>query len=69
MPQLGAKVVVSDIGTDAKGARTAEIVADEDQVRGADFKRQHRGVIVNTGSEAGLVMVFNSAVPDTMTRT
>ncbi len=131
--QQGAKVVVSDIGTDAKGARTAEIVADEIRAAGGEavactesvstmvgashtvetaiqaygrldilvnnaglragnpidkqteeqwnlvvdshlkssfamikyavpiFKRQLSGVIVNTGSEAGLGMVFNSA--------
>ena len=36
MAQQGAKVVVSDIGTDTKGARTAEIVADEIRAAGGE---------------------------------
>jgi 3-oxoacyl-[acyl-carrier protein] reductase len=133
MAQQGAKVIVSDIGTDAAGASTAGKVADEIRAAGGDavpltdnvatmegawrtvetavqsfgrldilvnnaglragnaidklteeqwglvvdshlktsfamikcavpvFKRQGGGVIVNTGSEAGLGMIFNSA--------
>jgi len=133
MAQQGAKVVVSDIGTDLEGASTAGKVADEIRAAGDEavpltdsvatmegarrtveqaiesygrldilvnnaglragnpidklteeqwdliadshlkasfamskfavpvFKRQGGGVIVNTGSEAGLGMIFNSA--------
>jgi NAD(P)-dependent dehydrogenase (short-subunit alcohol dehydrogenase family) len=133
MAQQGAKVVVSDIGTDPDGASTAEKVASEIRTAGGEavsctdnvatlegarrtvdaalhaygrldilvnnaglragnpvdkltedqwnlvvdshlkasfamtkfavpvFKRQGGGVIVNTGSEAGLGMIFNSA--------
>jgi NAD(P)-dependent dehydrogenase (short-subunit alcohol dehydrogenase family) len=133
MTQQGAKVVVSDIGTDPDGASTAEKVAEEIRTAGGEavsfmdnvatlegarhavdsalhaygrldilvnnaglragnpvdklteeqwtlvldshlkasfamtkfavpvFKRQGGGVIVNTGSEAGLGMIFNSA--------
>jgi len=133
MAQQGAKVVVSDIGTDVEGASTAGKVADEIRAAGGEavpltdsvatmegarrtveqaiqsygrldilvnnaglragnpidklteeqwdlitdshlkasfamskfavpvFKRQGGGVIVNTGSEAGLGMIFNSA--------
>ena len=133
MAQQGAKVVVSDIGTDTDGASTAEKVAKESRAAGGDavssidtvstlegarrtvetalqsygrldilvnnaglragnpvdklteeqwnlvldshlkasfamtkfavpmFKRQGSGVIINTGSEAGLGMIFNSA--------
>jgi NAD(P)-dependent dehydrogenase (short-subunit alcohol dehydrogenase family) len=133
MAQQGAKVVVSDIGTDSEGASTAEKVAAEIRAAGGEavsltdsvstmegarrtveqavqsysrldilvnnaglragnpidklteeqwdliadshlkasfamikfavpvFKRQGGGIIVNTGSEAGLGMIFNSA--------
>jgi NAD(P)-dependent dehydrogenase (short-subunit alcohol dehydrogenase family) len=133
MAQQGAKVVVSDIGTNAQGASTAATVAEEIHTSGAEavsltdsvatldgaqhtveqalqsygrldilvnnaglragnpidklteeqwdlvanshlkasfamtkfavpvFKRQGGGVIINTGSEAGLGMIFNSA--------
>ena len=133
MAQQGAKIVVSDIGTDTDGTRTAGKVAEEIRAAGGDaisstdnvaslegaqhtveaalqsygrldllvnnaglragnpidklteeqwnlvldshlkssfamtkfavpvFKRQGGGVIVNTGSEAGLGMIFNSA--------
>jgi len=133
MAQQGAKVVVSDIGTDSEGASTAGKVADEIRAAGGEaisltdsvstmegarrtveqavqsygrldilinnaglragnpidklteeqwdliadshlkasfamikfavpvFKRQGGGIIVNTGSEAGLGMIFNSA--------
>ncbi len=133
LAQQGAKIVVSDIGTDAEGARTAEKVAAEIKAAGGEamactdnvatmagaqrtvdtavqhygrldilvnnaglragnpvdklteeqwatvldshlkasftmtkfavpvFKRQGGGVIINTGSEAGLGMIFNSA--------
>lgn len=133
MAQQGAKVVVSDIGTDAQGASTAGKVAEEIRTSGGEavsltdsvatldgaqrtveqalasygrldilvnnaglragnpidklteeqwdlvadshlkasfamtkfavpvFKRQGGGVIINTGSEAGLGMIFNSA--------
>jgi 3-oxoacyl-[acyl-carrier protein] reductase len=133
MARQGAQVVVSDIGTDGEGARTAEKVAGEIRAVGGEavavtenvatlegagrtveaalqlygrldilvnnaglragnpidklteeqwnlvvdshlkasfamiksavpvFKRQGGGVIVNTGSEAGLGMIFNSA--------
>jgi NAD(P)-dependent dehydrogenase (short-subunit alcohol dehydrogenase family) len=36
MAQQGAQVVVSDIGTDAKGARTAETVVDEIRAAGGE---------------------------------
>jgi 3-oxoacyl-[acyl-carrier protein] reductase len=133
LAQQGAKVIVSDIGTDAQGASTAENVAAEIRANGGEavactdnvatlegarrtvdaavhsygrldilvnnaglragnpvdklseeqwtlvldshlkasfamtkfavpvFKRQGGGVIINTGSEAGLGMIFNSA--------
>ena len=133
MAQQGAKVIVSDIGTDAEGTSTAEKVAGEIRAAGGEsvscrdnvatmegaqravdtavqhygrldivvnnaglragnpvdklteeqwtlvvdshlkasfamtkfavpvFKRQSSGVIINTGSEAGLGMIFNSA--------
>jgi len=73
MAQQGATVVVSDIGTDLQVDKLTEeqwdLIADSHlkasfaMIKFAVpvFKRQGVGVIVNTGSEAGLGMIFNSA--------